>query len=280
MRKEMDYGSITKEMLIQKSRFPLSIVPTDQDLFYRMALDMFDEIAANNKAGKKSVFIVPVGPVGQYRKLAMLVNRYRLSLKNTYIFNMDEYLDDDGNALPADHPLSFKGAMLREFYNLIDDELNVPDSQRFFPTPENVADMYDKMQALGGVDVCFGGIGINGHVAFNEPPEPGDNITDDEFCQLGGRKLAISRETITINSSFSTGGIICAMPKYCVTLGMKEILSSRKIRLYLARGWQQGIIRVALLGPVTCKVPVTLLERHPDTAVTISEAVAEQPVFG
>lgn len=280
MNKEIDYRSITRDLLIKESRFPLSIVPTEQDLFYRMALDMYDEIAASNKLGKKTVFIVPVGPVGQYRKLAMLVNRYRLSLKNTYIFNMDEYLDENGNVLQTDHPLSFKGKMIKEFYNLVDDELNVPESQRFFPTPENVSELYDIMQELGGVDVCFGGIGINGHIAFNEPPEPGDDITDEEFCRLGGRKLEISRETRTINSTFSTGGIICVMPKYCVTLGMKEILSARKIRLYLSRGWQQGIIRVALHGPVTCKVPVTLLHNHPDTAVTICEDVAEQPVFG
>ena len=84
----------------------------------------------------------------------MLVNRYRLSLK-ILIYSMDEYLDENGNVLKTDHPLSFKGKILKEFYNLVDDELNVPESQRFFPTPENVSELYDIMQELGGVDVCF-----------------------------------------------------------------------------------------------------------------------------
>jgi len=54
MNKEIDYRSITRDLLIKESRFPLSIVPTEQDLFYRMALDMYDEIAASNKLGKKN----------------------------------------------------------------------------------------------------------------------------------------------------------------------------------------------------------------------------------
>lgn len=274
----MDYSKITRDQLGVGSPISLEIVETDEDVFYAMALDMFDVIAENNKNNKKTVIIVPVGPVRQYPKLARLINRYGLSLKNTYVFNMDEYLDSNKQPLPPSHPLSFRGTMLREFYNLIDEEYNVPEDQRFFPVPENVAQMYNIMQQLGGVDVCFGGIGINGHVAFNEPPEPGETYTNEEFCALGGRILRISRETRTINSSFSCGGDISLMPEYCVTIGMKEILASRKIRLYLARDWQRGIIRRVLHGTPDASVPASLLQKHPDVKITICEAVSAQPV--
>lgn len=270
----MDYSKITRDQLGVGSSISLEIVESDEDLFYNMAFDMFDVIAENNKNNKKTIIIVPVGPVNQYRKLARLINRYGLSLKKTYIFNMDEYLDCCKKVLPPSHPLSFRGTMLREFYNLIDEKYNLPEDQRFFPTPENVALMYGIMQQLGGVDVCFGGIGINGHVAFNEPPEPGEAYINDEFCALGGRMLKISRETRTINASFSCGGDISLMPEYCVTLGMKEILASRKIRLYLARDWQRGIIRRVLHGPPDASVPASLLQTHQDVKITICEAVA------
>ncbi len=275
----MKYTKITREQLGQDSPIALDILYSDEDVFLRMALDMFDVINENNRIGENTVLIVPIGPVKQYRKLATLINRYRLSLKSTYIFNMDEYLDPNGKTLAAEHPLSFKGTMLREFYNLIDGELNVPENQRFFPTPENVGGMYEKMLGFGGVDVCFGGIGINGHVAFNEPPEPGVHMTNEEFTNLPGRVLRISRETRTINSTFSTGGVLSAMPEYCVTLGMKEIIAARKIRLYLARGWQQGIIRRVLHGPCDVSVPASLLQKHPDIKIIICETVAAQPVL-
>ncbi len=273
----VDYMEITRERLGKDCGIKLEIVDSDEDLFYRMALDIFDEIDANNRARAKTVLIVPVGPVRQYRKLAMLVNRYHLSLRDTHIFNMDEYLDESGAALGADHPLSFQGAMLREFYDLVDESLNVPPSQRHFPTHENIGGMEEAMRALGGVDVCFGGIGINGHVAFNEPPEPGESVSDEAFASLPGRVLKISRETRTINATFSTDGLIDAMPEYCVTLGMREILASRKIRLYLARDWQRGIVRKVLHGPATARTPASLLQNHPDVKITICEAVAAQP---
>jgi glucosamine-6-phosphate deaminase len=273
----VDLMEITRERLGKDCGTKLEIVDSEEDLFYRMALDIYDEIEANNRAHARTVLIVPVGPVRQYRKLAMLVNRHRLSLRNTHVFNMDEYLDGSGEALSADHPLSFQGTMFREFYDLVDASLNVPPKQRHFPTPENIGGMGETMRALGGVDVCFGGIGINGHVAFNEPPEPGESVSDEEFAALPGRVLKISRETRTVNATFSTGGLIDAMPEYCVTLGMREILASRKIRLYLAREWQRGIVRKVLYGPVSARTPATLLRNHPDLRITICEAVAAQP---
>lgn len=81
---------------------------------------------------------------------------------------MDEYLDDDKKWVPETHPLSFRGFMNRTVYSQIDPELVMPEEQRVFPDPENVEYIPQLIEKLGGVDICFGGIGINGHVAFNE----------------------------------------------------------------------------------------------------------------
>ena len=78
----MKYEEITKEQLGIGSPIDLEIVPDEDSIYEHMAKDMFKRITANNAAGKKTVFIVPVGPVGQYRRLAALCNENRVSLKN------------------------------------------------------------------------------------------------------------------------------------------------------------------------------------------------------
>jgi glucosamine-6-phosphate deaminase len=272
------YESITKEQLGENSAIQLEIVANAEEIFFEMATEMFDEIKKNNEAGKNTVLICPVGPVGQYKKFTKMVNHYKLSLKNVYIFNMDEYLDEDNNMLSPENPLSFKGIMDREFYSKVENSLNVPEENRYFPEPGNGEFLWQRMQELGGVDVVFGGIGINGHIAFNEPPEPGDPIRDEEFKNLPTRVLEISRETRVINSVGANRGYYEGMPKACITLGMRELLSARKLRFYLIRDWQSGVIRQVLHGPVTAKVPASFLQEHKDAKITITSTVAEQPI--
>jgi glucosamine-6-phosphate deaminase len=278
-RKNMDfYESITKEQLGQNSTIKLEILANAEELFFDIATEMFDEIKKNNEMGKNTVLICPVGPVGQYRKFVRMVNHYKLSLKNVYIFNMDEYLDQDKNMISPENPLSFKGIMEKEFYSKVEDELNVPVENRYFPEPGNGEALWERMQELGGIDITFGGIGINGHIAFNEPPEPGDNISDEEFKKLPTRVLQLSRETRVINSVGANRGYYEGMPKSCITLGMRELLSARKLRFYLIRDWQCGIVRQVLHGPVTAKVPASFLQQHKDAKITITSSVAEQPI--
>ncbi|WP_113673019.1 glucosamine-6-phosphate isomerase [Vallitalea guaymasensis] len=272
-----DYYTIGEDKLGENSKIPLEIMDTEDDMYHDMAWAMFDAIKENNEKGKNTVFICPVGPVGQYKRFVRIVNKYRLNLNNVYIFNMDEYLNDDMTMIDMDDPLSFKGFMYRELYGKIDEELNVPEDHRFFPEPGKEKEIYEKIQELGGVDICFGGVGINGHVAFNEPPEESENIIDQEFRNIGTRILKISRETRTINAAGALGGAIQSLPKWCITIGMKEILSARKIRLYMFRDWHRAVVRRAIYGDVTSKFPVSFLQEHDDAKITISRYVARKP---
>ncbi len=156
-----------------------------------MALDMINHIKANNAAGKETVFICPVGPVGQYPIFVRLVNEQKVSLKNVWFFNMDEYLTDEDTYIDIDHGLSFRGFMNRTVYNQILPELVMPPEQRVFPDPANPVALDEKLAALGGAQVCYGGIGITGHLAFNEPEE----VSAEEFAQRPTRILDISAET-------------------------------------------------------------------------------------
>ena len=128
-----------------------------------------------------------------------------------------------------------------------------------------------------GCDVCFGGIGITGHVAFNDPPEPGEAMSLEAFKELPTRVVRLSRETRLINSITTSRGNIDRIPEFAVTVGMREILESRKVRIYMNRTWQAAIVRKILHGPVTPSVPASLLQEHPDVRFTIAAYVAELP---
>ena len=193
----MNYYQISAEELGKNAKVPLLKLGDSGEVFYEIALEMVNEIEKNNAVGRRTVFICPVGPVGQYPIFVRLVNERRLSLKNCWFINMDEYLTDDGEWIDESSALSFHGFMNRTVYSRIDPELVMPENQRIFPDPHDPDHIAKVIDELGGVDIAFGGIGINGHLAFNESQ---DELTPEEFAALHTRVLAISRETRTANA--------------------------------------------------------------------------------
>ena len=216
-----DYRTIPAQELGKGSRIGLELCETEVDLYWKMAIEVLELIRENNEKGEETVMIVPYGPLGPYARLVELVNRYRISLKNCWLINMDEYLDDDCRYLEKSDPLSFRGGMDRIFYSQVDEELNVPVEQRIFPEPGNEGHILEVIREHGKLDMCWGGVGITGHIAFNEPPEPGEACTDEEFLERPTRVLRLARETKTINAYMNAGADLDAIPDHCITVGMK-----------------------------------------------------------
>lgn len=267
-----EYYTYTKEELLNKgAKLPVIVMEDNAAVFQSMAEEMTEEIKKNNAAGKKTVFICPVGPVGQYPYFVEMVNQEKISLKNVWFINMDEYLDDDKKWVPETHPLSFRGFMNRTVYSQIDPELVMPEEQRVFPDPENVEYIPQLIEKLGGVDICFGGIGINGHVAFNEADA---SLSNEEFLAQKTRVLDITKETRTANAIGDFNGALEDMPKYCVTIGIYEIAHARKIRLGCFRNWHRAVVRRTAYGEATSDFPVSLLTNHQDINLKITEFVA------
>jgi len=241
-----------------------------------LAQAMFDEILNGEQSGRGVAMIVPVGPVDQFPILARMLNERRVACRRALFINMDEYLTDDDHWISAEHPLSFRGYMQRAFYDLLERSLAPPPEHRIFPDPCEPEAIQRLIDARGGVDVCYGGIGINGHIAFNEPPESGTQVSVEEFAALPTRVLSLSRETRTINS-VTVGGELTVIPKRAITVGMKEILATRRLRFYCNRPWQNGVIRRALHGPLTSACPASFFRLHADAMVTITDYVATPP---
>lgn len=270
---------VLKEKLGLNSTIPLEILKDNPAIIQRFADDLMDEYLNAKQAGReKVVFIIPVGPVGQYDLWAERCNSEGVGLHDLVLINMDEYLTDDGlDFIPLTDPLSFQKHMQAHFLAKLDPELVPPPEQLLFPDPKDPQNVPGALERYGGCDVCFGGIGITGHVAFNDPPEPGETISLSVFRQLPTRVIRLSRETRLINSITTSRGNIDRIPGLAVTVGMKEILESRKVRIYMNRNWQSAIIRKILHGPVTPAVPASLLQEHPDVRFTVAEYVTELP---
>ena len=253
----------------------LKVLKTDADVNLDMALDMLGVINENNNAGKKTVFIVPVGPTKQYPILAAMVNKLNISLKNVWFFNMDEYMTSPDTAISPQHFLSFHKRMNGEFYSLVREDLIMPASQRLFPVPGKEKGYDALLESLGGADVCYGGVGINGHIAFNEATEQDDPTTAEEFAARGTRVLPITRETIAINGAAYMRGDIAAMPKWCITIGMKQILMSKRVYLSLGAAWHPGILKRILTEEPTPHIPSTLLQKHGNVMFCTNEEITK-----
>jgi glucosamine-6-phosphate deaminase len=271
--------AVPAEALGRDSPIRVERVADGAALVRRLADDLFADYRAARAAGReKVVVIVPVGPVGALDLVAEDCNRTGESLADLVVINMDEYLEPDGRRfIAAGDPLSFRGHMQRHFWDVLRPDLAPPEGQRIFPDPIDPANVGLAIERFGGVDVCYGGVGITGHVAFNDPPAPGETIDTESFAALPSRVVELSTETLVINSVTACRGNIDRIPKLAVTVGMREILASRMVRLYLNRPWQSAIVRKLLHGPVTAAVPASLLQRHADCRAVLTDEVAQLP---
>jgi glucosamine-6-phosphate deaminase len=271
-----DYLAISAADLGRGTPVKVRILGDMMSLAHDLAGALKAEILAANREGRGATFIIPVGPVDQYPLLARALNQERISCRNVVFIGMDEYLDDNDRWVPEDHPLSFRGFLARMFYDLLDPALAPPPAQRVFPDPRDLSVIPQLIAARGGVEVCYGGIGITGHIAFNEPPEPDAPMSLEAFAALPTRVLTLTRETRTINS-VTVGGEISIIPHRAVTVGMKEILGARRLRLYCNRLWQSAVARRVLHGPITPACPASLVRTHPDASLTVADYVAVPP---
>lgn len=270
------YLDLAPEQLGQGTPVAVRVLGDTESIARDMAQAMLDSVREAASGGKPATLIVPVGPVDQFPVLVEMINQQRVDLRDVCLINMDEYLRDDDRPIDPSHPLSFRGYMDRLFYDRLDPALAPRPENRVFPDPQNPQAIQRLIDERGGVDVCFGGIGINGHIAFNEPPEPGETITAEAFAQLPTRALTLTRETRTINS-VTVGGEIAVIPHRAVTVGMKECLGARKLRFYCNRPWQSAVVRRVLHGPITSDCPASLLRTHSDASITVTDYVAAKP---
>lgn len=253
----------------------VEIVKDDAALSRRFADEMSGLIGQNNRIGKPTSFILPVGPRGGYPLFVGEAGARSLDLARTTFFFMDEYVGDDGRYIPQDHPLSFRGFVQTHLVDPLSGKAGLDPARVYFPDPEDPGRYGRMIGQAGGIDLALCGVGIDGHVAFNEP-EP--DLSVEEFSKLPTRIVDLTPETRAVNAVMEAGGAIDIIPRRAVTVGMAEILAARRIVVFMNRGWQKAVVRKFLLGEITAAFPVSLLRRHGNISVIITAEVSERPL--
>lgn len=231
-----------------------------------VAEEISELIRKREAEGKPCVLGLATGntPKQVYVELVKLHREEGLSFKNVYSFNLDEYYP-----MAPESPQSY----VRFMKEMLFDHVDMPPANYFIPDGrlpmEEIAAFCkryeEKIEELGGLDVQLLGIGSNGHIGFNEPGSLVDSKT----------RLIALNQTSRAAAASDFGGL-SKTPKKGITLGVKVIMSAKRVILM---AWGEGkaeIIKSAVEGPVTEQVPASFLQAHPNTTFVIDEASAQQ----
>ena len=242
-----------------------------------IAAEAVEAIRTAGEAGKQVLIITPTGPL-DYSYWAKLCNQQNISCQGMVTMSMDEYLDEQGNFIAMSHPLSFRNYFQESFVETLKPKLRPDPANVNFPDPHEPEKTTALVESFGGADLCYGGIGVTGHFAFNDPPEPDAPCDDHEVRNSRTRTLTIMRESQVQMCMGGTNGNWDIIPKRSVTLGMYELLLSKKIHMTFMRSWHAGVLRRALFGPVTGRCPGSFVQEHANVEVTATKLAANLPL--
>lgn len=244
-----------------------------------MAQELVEVIERNNRSATPTRAIIPCGPKCWYLPFTELVNSRNVSLRNLFVFHMDECLDWQGRPLPKNHPYNFRTFMEKYFYSGIKASLAVPVEQRFWLLPSTAESVRAAIDA-GPIDITVGGWGQDGHIAYNQARRhPYSSITLEELANSSIRIQENNLDTILALAQRTFGAAYQFVPPMSITLGVKECLSAKQVRVYSDTGpWKQTALRVALFSEPTAEYPMTLLQKHADAVITATLETATHPI--
>lgn len=208
--------------------------------------------SANPTADRKFVLGLPTGssPLGMYRELIELNKKGLVSFKNVVTFNMDEYVN-----LPKDHPESYHSFMWNNFFSHIDipeNQVNILNGNAEDLAAE-CAGYEERIKAAGGIDLFVGGIGPDGHIAFNEP---GSSLTSRT------RVKTLTADTLIANSRFFDNDM-SKVPTTALTVGVGTIMDAREVLIIVNGYGKARALQQAIEGGVSQMCTLSALQLHP-----------------
>jgi glucosamine-6-phosphate deaminase len=218
---------------------------------------------------KPFVLGLPTGssPLGMYKELIKLCDAKKVTLKNVVTFNMDEYV-----GIPEDHPESYHSFMWNNFFSHIDipkENVNILDGNAKDLSAE--CERYErKMKHLGGIELFIGGIGPDGHIAFNEP---GSSLASRT------RVKTLTQDTIIANSRFF-GGDVNKVPKTALTVGVGTVMDSKEVMIIVNGHNKARALWHAIEGAVNHLWTISALQLHPKGIIICDEDAVTELKYG
>lgn len=219
----------------------------------------------NRNANRPFVLGLPTGstPLQLYQELIKLYREGKISFKNVVTFNMDEYV-----GLSKEHPQSYFYYMHSNFFDHIDIErknINILNGN-VKNLDKECKDFEKKISNYGGMDIIFGGVGEDGHIAFNEPGSSLNSVT---------RVKTLNHSTVAANSRFFNYEI-AKTPNLALTMGIKTILDAKEV-VILAQGIKKAqAVWNAVEGAVSSICPITALQLHNKVVIACDDLATHE----
>lgn len=212
---------------------------------------------------------LPTGssPLGMYRHLIELNKAGKVSFEHVITFNMDEYV-----GLPEEHPESYHSFMWNNFFshiNINPEHVNILNGN----APDLAAECarYEaKIKANGGIDLFLGGIGPDGHIAFNEPASSLSSRT---------RQKTLTTDTIIANSRFFENDIN-KVPKTALTVGVGTVLDAKEVLIMVNGHNKARALKHAVEEPINHMWTISALQLHPHGIIVCDEAACAELTVG
>lgn len=225
--------------------------------------------AAKPTAERPFVLGLPTGssPLGMYKALIEANKASKVSFQNVVTFNMDEYI-----GLPEGHPESYHSFMWNNFFSHIDikkEHVHILNGNAVDPLKE-CADYEEAIKAAGGIDLFLGGIGPDGHIAFNEP---GSSLSSRT------RIKTLTTDTIIANSRFFEGDVN-KVPKTAMTVGVGTVMDAREVLILVNGHSKARALQQAVEGAVNQMWTITALQLHPHGIIVADEAACAELKVG
>jgi glucosamine-6-phosphate deaminase len=224
-----------------------------------------------NQHNEKRPFVLglPTGssPLGTYKALIELNKAGKVSFKNVVTFNMDEYI-----GIPEDHPESYHSFMWNNFFNYIDIEKNNVNilNGNASDLEEECTSYEEKIEDFGGIDLFLGGIGPDGHIAFNEP---GSSLSSRT------RVKTLTKDTIIANSRFFDNDI-AKVPKTALTVGVETVLEAAEVLIIVNGHNKARALKHAVEEGINHMWTISALQMHPKGIIVCDEAACEELKVG
>ncbi len=219
----------------------------------------------NKRYDRPFVLGLPTGssPIGMYRELVKAVSEGRVSFRNVVTFNMDEYV-----GLPEEHSESYHSFMHRHLFDHIDcpkENIHILNGNADDLMKE-CADYEKAIESYGGIDLFVGGIGPDGHIAFNEPYSSFSSRT---------RIKTLTKDTRIANSRFF-GGNPDDLPQCALTVGVATVMDAREV-LILCNGHNKArALYAAVEGPICQAWTISALQNHPRGVIVCDENATDE----
>lgn len=198
-------------------------------------------------------------PLGMYRALIDLYKQGKVSFRHVVTFNMDEYC-----GIPRDHDQSYYTFMWTNFFSHIDiprDQVNILNGNADDPA-EECRRYEEKIASYGGIDLFLGGVGPDGHIAFNEP---GSSLTSRT------RMKTLTMDTIIANSRFFDNNV-ALVPKTALTVGVGTVMAAKSVLLIVNGHNKARALKHGVEGGISQMWTISALQMHPKALIVADEA--------